>query len=213
MFGILAFKPLPQEFFMPRTLSTAEVADFREKLCDAAAKIFMEKGEQGFTLRELAGALGVSPMTPYRYFHDKDEILAAVRARAFLQFSEKLETAYAKGTDPISRANATGQAYIRFAMENPGTYKLMFDMHQSDEAKYPELEQAAERARLTLTRHIRPLVEAGLLKGDPNVLGHVYWVVIHGAVTLQLAGKLDPDCPMDTILDSAYGALNRGFAP
>jgi AcrR family transcriptional regulator len=198
---------------MPRTLSTAEVADFREKLCDAAAKIFMEKGEQGFTLRELAGALGVSPMTPYRYFRDKDEILAAVRARAFLQFAQTLEIAYAKGADPASRANETGKAYIHFALENPGTYKLMFDLRQSDEGKYPELEQAAERARLTMTRHIGPLVEAGFLKGDPNVLGHVYWTVIHGAVTLQLAGKLDPDCDMDTILDSAFGALNRGFAP
>ena len=85
----------------------------------------------------------------------------------------------------------------------------MFDMRQSDEGKYPELEQAAERARRTMTRHIGPLVEAGLLKGDPNVLGHVYWTVIHGAVTLQLAGKLDPDCPMGKILDSAFGALNR----
>jgi AcrR family transcriptional regulator len=196
---------------MPRTLSSAEVADFREKLCDAAAKIFMEKGEQGFTLRELASALGVSPMTPYRYFHGKEEILAAVRARAFTQFAQTLESAYAKGSDPESRANATGEAYIRFAFENPGTYKLMFDLQQPED--YPELEEAAARARLTLTRHIGPLVEAGLLKGDPNLLGHIYWITIHGAVTLQLAGKLDPDCDFRKILGSAMNALNRGLAP
>jgi AcrR family transcriptional regulator len=197
---------------MPRTLSTAEVADFRERLCDAAAKIFMEKGEQGFTLRELASALGVSPMTPYRYFHDKDEILAAVRARAFQQFAQTLEAAYAKGTDVISRANGAGEAYLRFALENPGTYKLMFDMNQP-EAKYPALEEAAHRARLTMTRHIPGLIEAGMMQGDPELIGHIFWVTMHGAVTLQLTGKLDPACDMKTILDSAFAALVRGFAP
>jgi AcrR family transcriptional regulator len=198
---------------MPRTLSTAEIAGFRERLCDAAAKIFMEKGEQGFTLRELASALGVSAMTPYRYFHDKNEILAAVRARAFQQFAQTLEAAYAKGTDAASRANATGEAYIGFALENPGTYRLMFDMNQPDDLQYPELQAAAERARLTMTRHIGPLVEAGLLQGDPELIGHVFWITLHGAVTLQLADKLGPDCDMGTILNGAFGALFRGFAP
>ncbi|HEY5338218.1 MAG TPA: TetR/AcrR family transcriptional regulator [Rhizomicrobium sp.] len=197
---------------MPRTLSTAEVADFRERLCEAAAKIFTEKGEEGFTLRELAAALGVSPMTPYRYFHDKDEILAAVRARAFQQFAHTLEAAYGKGTDAASRASSTGEAYIRFALENPGTYKLMFDLAQSEHGKYPELTEAADRARLTMTRHIPGLIEAGLLEGDPSLIGHVYWVVLHGAVTLKLAGKLEQN-EMSEILDTAFDALNIGFSP
>ncbi len=41
-------------------------------------------------MRQLAAELGCSPMTPYRYFKDKDEILAAVRAAAFDRFSEAL---------------------------------------------------------------------------------------------------------------------------
>jgi AcrR family transcriptional regulator len=198
---------------MPRTLSTAEVADFRERLCDAAAKIFMEKGEQGFTLRELAAALGVSPMTPYRYFHDKDEILAAVRARAFQQFAQTLEAGYAKGNNPGSRAHETGEAYLRFALDNPGTYKLMFEMNQPGDDKYPELMRAADRARLTMTRHIPGLIQAGLLEGDPELIGHIYWITLHGAVTLQLAGKLDPQCDMRKIVEGAFDALARGFAP
>src|SRR6201996_3738423 len=105
---------------MPRTLSVEEVADFRDRLCDAAARLFAERGQDGFTMRELAASLGVSPMTPYRYFHDKDEILAAVRARVFLDFAQTLEMAYAKGTDVISRANAAGGRYLNFALEKAG---------------------------------------------------------------------------------------------
>ncbi len=198
---------------MPRTLSTAEVADFRDRLCDAAANIFVERGEAGFTMRELANALGVSPMTPYRYFHDKDEILAAVRARVFLEFAQTLEKAFNTPGSAADRAEASGKAYIRFALESPSSYKLMFDMSQPEEGKYPELSQAADRARKTMTRHIPGLIEAGLLEGDPTLIGHVYWVMLHGALTLQLAGKLDPQCDLQKILDAAFSALQIGFAP
>ncbi|HEY8947519.1 MAG TPA: TetR/AcrR family transcriptional regulator [Rhizomicrobium sp.] len=198
---------------MPRTLSTAEVADFREKLCDVAARMFAEHGKDGFTMRELASQLGVSPMTPYRYFHDKDEILAAVRARIFLQFAVTLEQAYAVPGDAGDRARSAAEAYVRFALGNPSSYKLMFDMSQPEDGKYPELAQAAERARKTMTRHIPGLIEAGMAQGDPELIGHVYWVTLHGAVTLQLAGKLDPQCDLQKILGAAFDALGMGFAP
>ena len=198
---------------MPRTLSTAEVADFREKLCDVAARMFAERGKDGFTMRELASELGVSPMTPYRYFHDKDEILAAVRARIFLQFAVTLEQAYAVPGDAGDRARSAAEAYVRFALENPSSYKLMFDMSQPGEGNYPELAQASDRARKTMTRHIPGMIEAGMLQGDPEIIGHVFWVILHGVVTLQLAGKLDPECDMRKILDEAFGAASRGFAP
>lgn len=66
---------------MPRILTQSDVADFRERLCDVATRMFDARGPEGFTMRELAAELGVSAMTPYRYFKDKEDILAAVRAR------------------------------------------------------------------------------------------------------------------------------------
>ena len=196
---------------MPRPLSTAEVSDFRERLCDAAAGLFAARGPNGFTLRELASELGVSPMTPYRYFKDKDEILAAVRARAFNKFAEALEKGFDTPGDAITRASAAGEAYIRFAFEDTASYKLMFDLTQPDD-NYPELAEAADRARKTLTRHIHPLVAAGLLKGDPDLIGHIFWAVLHGAVMLQLAGKLDPECDFRKLVSGAFRALTEGLA-
>ncbi|MDI1364126.1 MAG: helix-turn-helix domain containing protein, partial [bacterium] len=68
---------------MPRVLSSEDVEDFRRRLCAAAETLFAEHGPDAVTMRQLATAMGVSPMTPYRYFKDKDAILAAVRAEAF----------------------------------------------------------------------------------------------------------------------------------
>ena len=63
-------------------------------------------GLEAVTMRQLAAELGVSPMTPYRYFGDKDDILAAVRARAFDRHAEALETAY----DTSRRSGRAGAA-------------------------------------------------------------------------------------------------------
>jgi AcrR family transcriptional regulator len=195
---------------LPRTLTKTEVDDFRNRLCHAAAGLFAVRGHEGFTMRDVAGKLGVSPMTPYRYFKDKDAILAAIRARAFNDFAAALEEACARPGDAPSRALAAGEAYIGFALEDPTAYKLMFDLSQ-DDSQYPVLAKAAERAQLTLTRHIRPLVEQGLLAGDPDLIGHVFWTVLHGALMLKFAGKLDKN--FRTVIDEAFGALIAGFQP
>jgi AcrR family transcriptional regulator len=195
---------------MPRTLTDTEVEDFRDRLCDAAAQLFATRGREGFTMRDLASACGVSPMTPYRYFKDKDAILAAIRARAFNKFSQALEEACAMPGEATARAGAAGEAYIRFALEDPTSYKLMFDLSQ-DDANYPELAQAGKRAQRTLTRHIHPLVEQGLLAGDPDLIGHVFWSMLHGALMLKFAGKLDRE--FRAVVEEAFRALIAGFRP
>jgi AcrR family transcriptional regulator len=55
-------------------------------------------------MRQLAEALGCSPKTPYRYFKDKADILATVRAQAFAKFADTLEKACAASKDPASAA-------------------------------------------------------------------------------------------------------------
>ena len=90
-------------------------------------------------MRQLASELGVSPMTPYRYFKDKDDILAAVRTSGFDRFADALEAARDTTDDARRRGAAVGQAYMNFAFEHPHTYRLMFDLGQSDEDAYPDL--------------------------------------------------------------------------
>ena len=198
---------------MPRVLSQSDVADFRERLCEAATKLFDTRGREAFTMRELAGQLGISAMTPYRYFKDKDEILAAVRARAFNRFSEALENAFRTEGPAAARAAAVYNAYVGFAFGEPAAYRLMFDLSQPDEALYPELVAANARARKTMTQYIRALVDEGVLAGDPDLMGHVFWASLHGAVVLKLAGKLGADYDFDRISSESFRVLIEGFRP
>ena len=183
---------------MPRVLTNEAVEGFRERLIDAAERLFAAHGLEAVTMRQLAGELGVSPMTPYRYFADKDAILAAVRARAFNRHADALEAALAAvaGDDPFEASQAAGRAYLDFAFAHPEAYKLMFDLEQPNAAAYPELVAAGERSRATMTAHLRPLIAVGLVAGDDeDLIGHMFWSAIHGAIQLQLAHLLKP--PID----------------
>ena len=202
---------------MPRVLSESDVAGFRDRVCEVATRLFAARGTEGVTMRELASALGVSALTPYRYFRDKDDILAAVRARAFDRFAEALEKAYSRPGKVLERSRAARDAYIRFAIEEPETYRLMFDLTQPTEAEYPDLVRAGARARATMTRHVHDLIAEGVLEGDPELIGRVFWAALHGAVTLHLAGKLSPQFEpsvqygIDNIVAAATQALGEGF--
>lgn len=196
---------------MPRNLSGAEVEAFRARLCAVAQKRFAKQGVDGVSMRQLADELGCSPMTPYRYFRNKEEILAAVRAAAFDRFAAALEEA-ARKTEGDVRAGgmAVGEAYIRFALGDPEAYRLMFDMAQPHPDRYPDLVRASARARHMMGAALEALVKAGIFVGDPQLLGYVFWATMHGLVVLHLAGKL-PDKPdFRTIQQEAMRLLVAG---
>ena len=193
---------------MPRNLSEHDISLFRERLCDAAERLFAEHGTEAVTIRQLAAALGVSPMTPYRYFTDKNAILAAVRARGFDRHAQALETAY-RNTPTERRAAAIGAAYIRFALENPEAYKLMFDIRQPNEADYPDLVRASERSRRTMGLHLRDLIAAGRLKGDPELIAHMFWAALHGPLMLQFSGMLRAPFDARTLVEALSAAVAR----
>lgn len=196
---------------MPKNLSAAEVDAFRARLCAVAQERFARQGVDGVSMRQLAEALGCSAMTPYRYFRNKDEILAAVRTAAFDRFSAALEEAARKAKGDLRAAGqATGEAYVRFALGDPDAYRLMFDLSQPHPDRYPELVRASTRARRVMSAALARLVEAGVFVGDPEILGHVFWATLHGLVVLHLAGKLPAKPDFQTIQREAMRLLVLG---
>lgn len=198
---------------MPKILTEADIADFRDRLCDVAERLFAERGPEAVTIRELAGALGVSPMTPYRYFKDKDAILAATRARAFDRHAQAMEDAYASvPDDPMARSTCLRDTYIRFAMDNPEAYKLMFDTRQASAGDYPDLVRAGERSRATMTGHVRDLIDAELIKGDAETIGHLHWAALHGPLMLHFSGLLTPGVEARDLINGLGAALWKSIA-
>ncbi|SDG79768.1 TetR/AcrR family transcriptional regulator [Paraburkholderia phenazinium] len=193
---------------MPKTLSDEDIHQFREAMRRVAENAFATRGAQGVTMRELARELGCSAMTPYRYFRDKEEILAMVRAAAFTRFAQRLE-AVAQAAAPGHQGVALSEAYVTFALDEPHAYRLMFDLEQPDENAHPDLTTASHRAWRTLGEHFEPLVAAGRMEGDPSLIAYAYWAALHGFAMLALANKLPLPAAQQPPEDGATPALSR----
>jgi AcrR family transcriptional regulator len=193
---------------VPKSLSAEDVTQFRARMIDAAERQFAEHGIEAVTMRQLAAELGVSPMTPYRYFKDKDAILAATRARAFDRFAQALEAAMAADITG-DKERFIGEAYIRFALDNREAYKLMFDVSQPSAGNYPDLVRAGARAHATMTARLRDEAGNSLIAGDPELMGRVYWAALHGPIMLELTGGLLAPFDVRTVIESLFRALGR----
>ena len=196
---------------MPRPLSATEISRFRDRLVEAATRHFAAHGLEGLTLRGLAADLGVSPMTPYRYFADKDAILAAMQARAFERFAAALESAFASARCTTGRAAAVGAAYTRFALREPERYRLIFEVPVKDLRADPVLQAAAARARATMTGYVHELVAADSVRGDAELIGQAVWALMHGAVMLRLSGNFSSTKACDAVIEGGVHALFMGF--
>ncbi|CAM8672519.1 AcrR Transcriptional regulator [Sphingobium cupriresistens] len=194
-------------------LTEDQVLECRARIRAVAEEQFATRGLAATSLRSIAAELGWTAASLYRYFRNKNELLAVTRAAAHDRFSDRVEAAYASTTDLWDRSRAVGQAYVDFAFAEPHAYQLMFAFSQPEAEKTEALRVAERRSRRTLTAYVDDMIAAGLVQGDPVVLGHAYWAGIHGLIVLQMAGKLDPAMPFDTIRHEIMRLVTRGAQP
>lgn len=175
---------------MPRAaLSLEQIEVFRDRAISAATALFAELGYEAVTMRALAAKLGCSPMTPYRYFDNKEELFAQVRREAFTRFADR-QCAAGDGLRGAERLARLGQTYVEFALDDPGAYRIMFELEQPSSGEYPDLDAEVARSFSYLHCSVEEAVDDGSLSGDPLTLAHLMWARVHGIVSLHLAGKL-----------------------
>jgi AcrR family transcriptional regulator len=185
-------------------LTAEELGAFRGRAVAAATQLFAERGYRGVTLRSLAKELGVSPMTPYRYFDNKEELFAMVRTEAFRRFADAQRDSVAGIEDPEDALRMLGRAYVGFALDEPDAYHIMFELLQAPAGTYPELETEQARSFSYLHEAVQASVEAGLLEGESLPRAHYFWAQVHGLVSLHLAGKLVMGCSLEELVSTVF---------
>ncbi|HUR95616.1 MAG TPA: TetR/AcrR family transcriptional regulator [Gemmatimonadales bacterium] len=172
----------------PRATKGYHHGDLRSALIHTALGMVTEEGAWDFTLREVARRAGVSHMAPYNHFEDKSALLAEVAALGFESLRQTLEAA-ARG-QPRSARQAFGDiaaAYVRFGVEHPSHYRLMFSPELAEKARYPVLEAATAGACAVLTGAL----ERGQASGDARRMARrdqalAAWSLVHGLTTLLI---------------------------
>ena len=153
--------------------------DLKRALIAAALALLAREGKGALGLREVARAVGVSPSAPYRHFKNREALLAAVAREGFLQFDEALQQA-AAGLPEAEHLNAMGRAYVRFALDHPALFRLMFSPDVPFGADQ-ELRQAADAAFGSLA-----LLAAKADPEEPRIMALAAWSLVHGLSHLLL---------------------------
>jgi AcrR family transcriptional regulator len=197
---------------VPKALSEQDAEAFRERICQAAARLFVEEGPAAVSMRRIAAELGCGTMTPYRYFASKEQIVTAVRTRGMHRFSEALERALDTPGDGRTRSRAVRDAYIAFARRETATYRLMFE-YPEPRRDDPAYREAHARMWRTIAAHVEVLVAEGAVEADAPLLGHQIWAALHGAVMLEIAGLLPEGFDAASLHTRTAGTLFEAARP
>ncbi|MCV0393851.1 MAG: TetR/AcrR family transcriptional regulator [Rhizobiaceae bacterium] len=156
--------------------------DLRNALQDTALALIAQRHGPAFSLRELAAALGVSHPAVYRHFPDKAALLEALAERGFSELRRYQEVELAGcGPGAVEQLHALGDAYIRFAEENPGAFWLMFGNRGEEVSRAKSRERINAAALETLIDVIERCQKDGdVIPGDPYRLAGYLVMAPHG---------------------------------
>ena len=156
--------------------------DLRAALLSAAEDELADRGIEGFSLRSVAKRAGVSHAAPAHHFGDVVGLLTALAAEGFHRFQATLDAQEVGASGPRDRAVRAGLGYMRFAVERPALFRLIFSSAKPSFAD-PELVAAAE----TAYRHLQDLI-AALGGGLTDVTA--LWALSHGLADLSSGQRL-----------------------
>jgi AcrR family transcriptional regulator len=167
--------------------------ELRGKILEAAKALFIERGFEETSIRNIAEKIEYSPTTIYLYFKDKDDIFYALHQEGFVLLNQYLR-ALQNVTDPFERLKAICKAYISFALENREFYDLMFisrsPMNALTKDKDDEKWVEGNKAFGALIGTVTECIQRGYFTGmDPEVLSFTCWSMVHGICSLEIRGR------------------------
>jgi AcrR family transcriptional regulator len=181
----------------------------RSALLDAGLAAIETRAAEDLSLRELARAVGVSATAVYRHFPDRNALMAAL-ARVGL---DRLGTSQRAASDAAGGGEAgfraTGVEYVRFALANPGLFRLIFAHPMT--ADLPPSGNPADDGMAMLRANAAALAPEGI---DPKIFALQSWSLVHGLAMLLLDRQVELDAAaIDRIVDLHVALAANGTHP
>jgi AcrR family transcriptional regulator len=187
-------------------------ARLRDELIDAASRLLAEAGDaERLSLRAVASAAGVTAPSIYRHFPDKRHLLRAVVEERFRRFDRLLEQAETGATSPFDVLKRRCRAYLRFAREQPGHYRVLFSatalgpggVGTSGNGPHP-----GAASFFALVDAVQRCLDAGARSDrDAFFLAVQLWTSLHGMVDLRISKPEMPWPSAEAQLEAALSDL------
>jgi AcrR family transcriptional regulator len=180
----------------PKPKSEAERQQLRTLIIDAARELFVSRGVEAVTMREIAKRIGYSATSIYLHFADKEAVLRAICDTDFLALATSLKNIMLI-PDPVARMLALGQGYADFALTYPNHYRLMFMAARMayDPAESSLQQHSAEQdAYFQLKTVVGEVYEAGRFRDDlqdVDLIAQTIWAGVHGVCSLEITMACD----------------------
>jgi AcrR family transcriptional regulator len=182
----------------------------RVRILDVATRLLASTGPEGVTVRRVAEGAGTTTRAIYSLFGDKRGLLQALHHEAAeLMTSTHLQVEARE--DLIAEMVELGLAYRRAALANPHTFRLLMGDAPSfrpDPADVSLGRRAFGRVIETMNR----LEAADRLGGrEAERAGTQMWALVHGLVSLELLGLLEPQGDPEALWRETVEAMVRGL--
>lgn len=177
--------------------------DLRRTLLDHAAELAAEGNPESITLRGLARRAGVTHSAPLHHFGTREQLLTALAIEGFTG----LNAALAAHPDNIA---AMGNAYVDWALRNPGRYAVMWQPRLLDESA-PTLLAERQRSWQLLSTAVAA-VSASRTAAAREADAVAAFAIVHGLASIWLSGALalPPDPAALTALITQRLAIGEG---
>ncbi|TRW27221.1 TetR/AcrR family transcriptional regulator [Flavobacterium zepuense] len=154
-----------------------------------AKKLFLERGIEQTTIRNIADEIDYSVGTVYVYFKDKNAILHDLHSIGFQELGGYFKELFTV-KDPMERLKKMGIMYLKFAMENNEMYDLMFIVKAPMEfIESSEKEEWNEGIGTfsALRKTVEECIAIGHFKGHfAEPLSFMIWGLVHGMCSLEI---------------------------
>lgn len=171
-----------------------EKEELKDSILKAAKKLFLEKGFEKTSIRNIADEIEYSPGIIYHYFKDKNDIFHALHTEGFQELGKRMGILSAIA-DPMSRLRAMGKIYIEFGLKNQDMYDLMFiieapidHLETRDDLCWSEGDSSFNQFRIT----VKECMKNGHFQGHRlEALSFMIWATVHGMVSLKIRKRVN----------------------
>ena len=171
--------------------------DLRTALIAAGLGLLAAREVDDLSLREVARAVGVSANAVYRHFPDKRALMRALAIEGLAKLGAAQRDASEKAGGGAEGFNATGREYVRFAMQNPALFRLIFS-----NSVQPSLLSHSDGESSDAMRFLRANAAQFAPPGvDSSIFTLQAWSMVHGLAMLILDGRVPLD---DATIDAIF---------
>lgn len=162
----------------------------RENILAAARAAFDRDGPDGLSLRDIAQAVGITPMAIYRHYANKEALVDALVADGLAEWSARVEAL--PPLEGLAKLEQVGEAYLDFALEQPRRFEAAFLLRSTKARRYPDDFVAGHSpAGNVQLKVIGELMAQGVLKASsPIEIMMTNSALSQGLVSLYRAGRI-----------------------